>query len=64
MFEAKKANATLHKGAGQPINGMKSAKVGTGSSFSKGAKEGQNVPFNTKQNGGGMDTRKEIKYED
>lgn len=51
MFGAKKANATMHKGAGNPASPMKSAKVGTKPSFKSGAREGESVPFVTKQNG-------------
>ena len=64
MFGAKKANATMHKGAGNPIRGMKSAKTSSGkSSFSAGAKVGASAPLVTKQNGLKGDSKKVDRYE-
>lgn len=59
MFEAKKANATMHKGAGNPIRGMKNAKTSQGKApFSAGAKVGASHPLVTKQNGLKGDSKK------
>lgn len=63
-MNAKKANATMHKGAGNPVSGMVSAKVATKPSFNAGAKEGQNVPFVTKQNGMKGNSKKVDRYQD
>lgn len=59
MLEAKKANATMHKGAGNPVRGMESAKTSEGKAhFSAGAKVGASHPLVTKQNGHKGDSKK------
>lgn len=58
-MKAKKANATLHKGAGRPVGGMQSAKTSEGKgSFSAGTKVGPSNPLVTKQNGRKGDSKK------
>ena len=57
-MEPKKANATLHKGAGGSTRGMESAKVSTSASFNKGAREGKSKSLDDKQNGKEGDSRK------
>lgn len=64
MFSAKKANATLHKGAGRPVNGVANAKVnGNIASFNAGAKVGASNPLVTKQNGLKGNSKKVDRYE-
>lgn len=55
---AKKANATMHKGAGKPVSGMANAKVTAKPSFLAGAKEGGKSPLVTRQNGHQGDSKK------
>lgn len=62
-FLAKKANATLHKGAGGSIRRMQSVKKPTFSSFKSGSQEGQKMPLRMENKGNRGDSRKVDKME-